>query len=206
MPEQAKVKQGHDRIFHVRVFEDMCPHGPRDTCACIRMCLLVYVGTSATIRLYLCGEGECILTCLETGTCVCMHVAMYSYVPEECMCMETGILMYAEAYMFYVGYVLCVRGSKHNIQSRACVIPCMPAATLLSRDHAGRQQAGTGALQTDVLFSYLQNTTIAINNLQEPGSHLYQEDGIRRVGSSDTLTGGSCQWLPRVGRQHNGNG
>lgn len=39
----------------------------------------------------------------------------------------------------------------------------------------------------------LQNTTIATNNLQEPGSHLYQEDGIRRVGSSDTLTGGSCQ-------------
>lgn len=46
---------------------------------------------------------------------MCMHVDMYSYVPGECTCMETGILMYMEAYMFYVGYVLCVQGSKHNI-------------------------------------------------------------------------------------------
>lgn len=49
MPEQVKVKQGHDGILHVHIFEDMCPHGPRDTYACIRMCLLMYVGKSATI-------------------------------------------------------------------------------------------------------------------------------------------------------------
>lgn len=99
----------------MRVFEDMCFYGFRDTCVCIRMCFFVYVGIFVIIRLYLCGEGECIFICLEIGICVCMYVVMYSYVFEECMCMEIGIFMYAEVYMFYVGYVFCVRGSKYNI-------------------------------------------------------------------------------------------
>lgn len=45
---------------------------------------------------------------------MCMHVDMYSYVPGECLCMETRILMYMEVYMFYVGCVLCVHGSMHK--------------------------------------------------------------------------------------------
>ncbi|KAL6033415.1 hypothetical protein STEG23_026249, partial [Scotinomys teguina] len=40
-----------------------------------------------------------------------------------------------------------------------------------------------------------ENTLIPITVLQEPGGHLYQKDGISRIGGSETLAGGSRLWL-----------
>lgn len=89
--------------------------------------------------------------------------------------------------MYSVYREASITSSQGHVSYHACQLPLYSPETMPA---ASRQ--GLMVPKPMFYFSYLQNTTIAINNLQEPGSHLYQEDGIHRVGSSD-LTGRSCQ-------------
>lgn len=134
---------------------------------------------------------------------MCMHVDMYFYVPGECMCMETCILMYMEAYMLgvYSVYVeLCITSSQGHVSYHACQLPLYSPETMPA---ASRQVLTVSKL---IFWFHIYRTPLLQATIfKEPRSHSYQEDGICRVGGSYTLTG-KLPVAAGVGRQLNCNG
>lgn len=92
--------------------------------------------------MYICGEGECILTCiltcLETGTCVCMWICIFMCLGNVCewrhafSCTWRHTCSMLGVYSVYVE--VCIASSQGHVSYHACQLPLyspetMPAAS-----------------------------------------------------------------------------